>query len=281
MGSDSTGLPRSVRGSLVILGACLCVLAPAGAAEALSADEIVKNTEHAAYYLGQDGRAGVTMTITDEQGRERRRRLSILRRDQLSDAEEMGGGIGDQKYFVHISYPPDLKNTVLMVWKHPRGEDDRWLYLPALDLSKRIAASDKRTSFLGSDFFYEDISGRSLDQDVHELVETTDSYYVIKNTPKQPETVEFAHYTMWIHRQTFLPVKAEYTDKQGNKYRVYEALQVETIQGRPTVTKSRMQDLVRKQHSVLEFSRIKYDTGIAEDIFTERYLRNPPRKLLR
>ena len=52
---------------------------------------------------------------------------------------------------------------------------------------KRIAASDKRTSFVGSDFLYEDISGRGLNEDAHELIETTEDHFVIKNTPKKPE----------------------------------------------------------------------------------------------
>ena len=73
-----------------------------------------------------------------------------------------------------------------MVWKHLDKDDDRWLYLPALDVQKRIAATDKRTSFVGSHFFYEDVSGRRLSDDRHELVEVTDTYYVMKNTPKEP-----------------------------------------------------------------------------------------------
>lgn len=246
-----------------------------------SVEEIIRKTEQTAYYLGKDGSARVTVKITDSQGRERKRRFSILRLDEQPDRKDQEGPPGDQKYYVHINYPSDLKNTVLLVWKHPGADDDRWLYLPALDLTKRIAASDKRTSFLGSDFLYEDISGRDLNADTHQLVDTTSDYYVLKNIPRQPDTVEFSEYTMWIHRKTFLPVKVEYLDKQGKKYRVYTALEVETIQGYPTVTRSRMQDLALKQETTMEFTHIKYDRELPEDIFTERYLRNPPHDLLR
>lgn len=244
-------------------------------------DEIVRKTEQTAYYLGEDGSAQVKMTITDSQGRERKRKFAILRLNEQPDRESQGGLSGGQKYYLHIDYPSDLKNTVLLVWKHPGGDDDRWIYLPALDLVKRIAASDKRTSFLGSDFLYEDISGRGTSADTHQLLETTEDYFVLRNIPKQADTVEFSEYTMWIHRQTFLPVKVEYLDKQGKKYRAYEALKVETIQGYPTVTRSRMRNLVLNQESTMEFTRIKYDRGLPEDIFTERYLRNPPHDLLR
>ena len=104
--------------------------------------------------------------------------LPSLRLDEQANGQDYAGPAGDQKYYLHISYPSDLKNTVLLVWKHPGSDDDRWLYLPALDLAKRIAASDKRTSFLGSDFLYEDISGRDVTADTHQLVETTNDYYV-------------------------------------------------------------------------------------------------------
>lgn len=262
----------------VICFASISILGSAFSAPLPSVEEIVERTEIAAYYEGDDGRAQVEMTITDEQGRERVRRLTILRRDQQGKSDKMQ--LGEQKYYVHIELPPDLRHTVLTVWKHGEKDDDRWLYLPALDLVRRIAAGDKRTAFLGSDFFYEDISGRSTELDYHELLDVSDNYFVIKNTPKRPENVEFSNYKMWIHKRTFIPVKIEFYDKQGDPYRVYEALAVETVQGYPTVMKSRMQDLRDKSETVLVFGRVQYNMGIPETIFEEQYLRNPPQQYL-
>ena len=168
-----------------------------------------------------------------------------------------------------------------MVWKHPRRDDDRWLYLPALDLVKRIASGDKRTSFLGSDFFYEDISGRRISDDRHRLIETTDDYFVLDNVPRRPEQVDFSRFTLWVHRDSFVPVRAEYFDRQDRKYRQYEALEVSIVQGYPTVIKSRMSNLRDGGETVLEFDRVAYDLGLPERIFSERYLRQPPMSLLR
>jgi outer membrane lipoprotein-sorting protein len=150
-----------------------------------------------------------------------------------------------------------------------------------MDNVRRIAASDKRTSFVGSDFFYEDVSGRGLKEDKHELVETSETYYVVKNTPKDPKSVEFASYKMWIHRKTFITVKVEYYDEKGDKYREYQALGVKDIQGFQTVTKAVMRDLRRKTETTIEYSDVKYDVGLDESIFTERYLRSAPKKHLR
>jgi outer membrane lipoprotein-sorting protein len=222
------------------------------------------------------------MLITDSRGRKRQRQFTILRWDQPPPGQEGDDQYrGDQKYYVYFHRPADVNKMVFMVWKHLDRDDDRWLYLPALDLVKRIASKEKRTSFVGSDFLYEDVSGRNINADTHELVDTTQNYYVIKNTPKEPEAVAFAYFTMWVHRSTFLPIKIEYYNDKGEKYREYEALKVETIQGLPTVTQSRMKDMRVGGETLLKYRNVQYNIGLPEEIFTERFLRRAPTQHLR
>lgn len=256
---------------ILLLPLCLSVLPLWAAETAPDVGEIVDLANKASYYAGDDGRADVTMTITDAQGRTRTREFVILRRD-----EKDGGA---QKFYVYFKKPSDVRKMVFMVHKFIDKDDDRWMYLPALSLVKRIAASDKRTSFVGSDFYYEDVSGRGVEEDTHELVETTEDSYLLKNTPKDPTSVEFSSYTVQIDRKTHLPIKAEYFDKQGKKYRVVEALEVREIQGFPTVVKSRVRDLAAGSETVSVFDKIKYNIGLQDSIFTERYLHRPPREV--
>ncbi|MCB9091437.1 MAG: outer membrane lipoprotein-sorting protein [Halobacteriovoraceae bacterium] len=239
---------------------------------AISVDEIVQKTNHNSYYRGKDGRAEVKMVIKDSQGRERKRSFTILRLNTGKNKD------GKQKFYVYFKRPSDVKKMAFLVWKQINQEDDRWMYFPSLDLVKRIAGADKRTSFVGSDFFYEDVSGRNIDADKHELLETSDNYFVIKNTPKDVVPVEFSYFKMWIHKTSFLPIKSEYYDKAGKLYRTYEVAKVDTIQDKPTVTKAIMKDLNKKTETELSYSKVEYDVGLSEDIFTERYLRNPPVK---
>lgn len=258
----------------------------------LSVDEIVRKAYFVAYYQGKDGKARAKMTIVDEQKRTRNRELTILRWDQPMPEEKKDDKdvakkdeffAGEQKYYVYFHEPPDIEKTSFLVHKHLDRDDDRWLYQPNLDLVKRIAGSEKRTSFVGSNFFYEDISGRRLEDDNHELLETTNTYYVLKNTPKDPKSVEFAYYKMWIHRKTFLVVKTVYYDEKDEAYRQYEVKAVgqpDQYQGYWTVTKSRMTDLRTGRYTDLEYSSVKYDIGVPEDIFQERYLRRPPMKYI-
>jgi len=242
---------------------------PAAAATDPNVAAIVNKANLMAYYQGDDGRARVKMTITDKKGQQRNREFIILRKD-VTDG-------GDQNYFVYFLRPADVRKMVFMVHKHAdlNKDDDRYLYLPALDLVKRIAAGDKRTSFVGSDFLYEDVSGRSLAEDTHELVETTEKYFVVKNVPKHPQSVEFSYYNVLIDRKTFMPMKMEYYDNNGKLYRTIEALEVKEIQGFPTVVKSLVTDLKKGSKTLMEFTDVKYNIKL-KDIFQERYLRRPP-----
>lgn len=262
----------------------LVIVFSLGAAAAdLSVGEIVDRALKQNYYNGTDGRASVDMSIIDKQGRERQRSLIILRRDAVQDPEKEASFVGDQKFYVYFRRPADVRKMVFMVWKHTALDknDDRWLYLPDLDLVKRISSSEERTSFVGSHFFYEDVSGRNKNEDKHELLETTENYYILKSVPKDPENVEFAYYKMWIHRGTFLVTQTKYFDDDDNMYREYKALKVEKIQGYQTVTKSKMTDHRLGGHTILTYNNIEYNIGLPEDIFTERYLRRPPIQHLR
>jgi outer membrane lipoprotein-sorting protein len=261
---------RKLRLSIALITISLVFSLAAAASDYVpDVETIVKKANLAAYYAGQDGRATIKMTITDAQKRTREREFTILRLDQ-EDGER-------QKFYVYFRKPSDVKGMVFMVHKYLEKDDDRWLYLPALDLVKRIATSDKRTSFVGSDFFYEDVSGRALDEDTHQLIDTTETHYVIENRPKDPKSVEFKSYIVWIDKKTFLPVKAEYNDREGQLYRRVKALKIEELKGYPTVVESQVENLASGGFTISCFSRIDYDINLKESLFTERYLRRPPR----
>ena len=254
--------------SLVIVGLCLSAGAVL-AEEATPTDvqEIVKKANLVAYYQADDGKARVTMTITPKQGPQRKREFNILRKD-VTDG-------GDQNYYVYFLNPPDLRKMVYMAHKHVDKDDDRWLYMPAIDRVNRVAAGDKRTSFVGSDFLYEDVSGRGLDEDVHELTATTESRYIVKNTPKTPDAVEFSYFMVAIDKTNYVPMKMEFFDKSGELYRTIESTEVKDVDGFATVLKSVVKDLRTGSQTEMAFSKVEYNIGL-KDIFQERYLKRAP-----
>lgn len=243
------------------------------AQDTLTADQVIAKANLASYYAGDDGRAEVKMTIVDKNGKERIREFVILRLNIKKG--------GDQKFYVYFEAPADVRKMAYLVWKNTgeSKDDDRWLWLPAMNLKRRIAPGDKRTSFVGSDFVYEDVSGRSTTADTHEMVGEDAETYHIRNTPKKADEVEFKYYDVWIDKKTFLPKKAEYFDKTGSKYRIVEATKTDTVQGFPTVLESKVTDLKSGGHTINTFSNITYNIKLSERIFTERFLRRPPREV--
>ncbi|UAA38638.1 outer membrane lipoprotein-sorting protein [Paraneptunicella aestuarii] len=250
-------------------------LAFAQAANAeVNVQDIITKAEKAAYYAGNDGSAEARMMIVDAQGRKQLRQFTILRKDVEDN--------GDQRMIVFFSRPTDVKDTVFRVEKHTDAsqDDDRWLYLPALDLVKRISAGDKRTSFVGSHFFYEDVSGRAVTEDNFTLESEDDQFYVLKGVPKNPSSVEFTHYVASIDKSTFLPMQINFY-KNDKNYRKVETVQVEEIGGFPTVLRSKVSDLETGGYTLMEFRNIKYDIDLPDSVFSERSLRTPPKEWLK
>lgn len=239
-------------------------------AYSMEGEEVMKRALQAFYYQGHDQRVKAHMEIIDKQGRKRIREFVSLRLN-------VGGIDGKQKYYVYFNKPVDVKKMVFMVWKNIQQDDDRWLYLPALDLVKRIAASDDRTSFVGSNFYYEDVSGRGLSEDSHKLIGETEQFYILSSKPKIPENVEFSRYKIWVDKNSFIPMKIDYYDKEFI-YRHYETLEMKSIDGYMTVLKAKMEDKRTGGETIISYSSIKYQQGIPHKIFSERYLRKVPKK---
>lgn len=242
---------------------------------ALTAEEIIEKSNVAYYYAAEDGKAIAKMYIKDARGRERYREITILRKD-IKDG-------GRQNYYVYFHEPADVSKMVFMVWKQEAGDDDRWLYLPAIDLVKRIATSDKRSSFAGGVFTYEDVSGRRTGDDTHTLLREEKingkETYVIKNVPKDTDVVEFSYYISWIDKNTYLPVKGEYYDKKGKLYRTIDVEKTKVIDGYPTAIRGTAKNFETGLETTIEFADVKYNLGLKESIFEERYLRRPPREI--
>ncbi len=243
----------------------------------LSGNEIIKKSQQAFYYAGKDIQAKVLMKLIGKNGGERIRELTMLRLNLK--------GSRDQKYYMYFHKPADVRAMTFMVWKYTNKNDDRWLYIPAIKLVKRIAADDKNSSFVGSDFSYEDVSGRNLSDDSHtlkaeETINGRDAYKV-ESVPKEKSSAYFSRKISWIDKETFLPLKEEYYDKRGELYKIFRADKIENIQNIPTILKRTMLNTQNGHRTEVSFSKVKYNVGLRDNIFSERYLRSAPRKWIR
>ena len=242
---------------------------------ALTPEEIVRACYAHFYYAGNDMKARILMKLIDKGGQERIRDLTMLRKNYAEGVE--------QKYFIYFHQPSDVKDTTFMVYKYPDRDDDRWLFIPAINLVKRIASNDKYSSFVGSDFSYEDISGRKLQEDAYRLLKEVElngkGCYCIESLPKG--SAEYIKRVSWIDKVNYLPLKEEFYDKQNELYKQFEALEIKDINGIPTATKRVMKNAKTGHRTEVTFQSTEYNLGIGDDIFSERYLRNPPLEWIR
>jgi len=215
------------------------------------------------------------MKLINAQGNVREREMTMLRINL--------GKSGDQRYTIYFHGPADVKGTSFMVWKYPAKEDDRWIFVPALKLVKRIAADDKRSSFVGSDFTYEDVSGRDLEDETHALLRKESlggrPTYVIESKPKA--SADYSRRMSWIDSERWLPLKEEYLDARNEPLRVFTADKVEQTGKQWTVTARSMKNLQSGHRTEVVYQEVGYDVGLKPDIFTERYLRDAPGQWVR
>lgn len=257
----------------IVFGAVLFGAGPVRA-DAPDATQIMKQAHLNFYYAGDDGLAMVNMTLQDKKGKVRTRRFSMLRLD-IEDG-------GEQKYYTYFYEPSDVKRTSFMVWKYADKDDARWIYVPAIDLVRQISAKDKSSSFVGSDFTYEHVSGRHWLDDEHTLLREEErdgsSFWVIESVPKQKDS--FARKLTWVSKDRLLPEREEYYDTKDEMTLLFEAQDIREVDGYLTVMKRRMTNVQREHSTTVEFSDVDYDVGIEEDLFTERYLKAPPAKYI-
>ena len=149
------------RASFGVLGlalACFCLPAKQSLAQEESPEEkglrlaLEANARNEGF---GDFTAGLTMVLRDRQGREsvRQMRFKVL---------EVAGD-GDKSLFV-FDRPRDVQGTALLTHAHIGTQDDQWLYLPALERVKRISATTRSGSFMGSEFSYEDMSSPEVEE---------------------------------------------------------------------------------------------------------------------
>jgi len=245
--------------------------------------EIMEKEQQAFYSPGKDMKAEIRMELITAAGEKRIRVLTMLR---WNDPKSK-----DQKYFLYFREPSDVRGMTFMVWKYPLKESDRWIYVPAIDLVRRIAASDARSSFVGSDFTYEDVSGRNISADTHTLIREEKvgdrDCYLVESVPKQP--IDYVKRISWINKITFLPLKEEYYDVQNQLARVFTADKIEEIAapegaGRksfPTAVRRTMKNLKTGHRTEVTLTSVSYNVALQDNIFTERYLRNPPERWIK
>lgn len=207
----------------------------------------------------------IQMILTNKNGNVRERKIVSRSMDE--------GKITKQVMF--FTYPKDVKGTGFLTIDYDQAgkDDDQWLYLPAMKKTRRISGSSSKTDyFMGSDFTYDDIGDRNVDEDNHKLLreEKVDGMdcYVVESVPKNPADEVFSKKIMWIRKDNYVTIKGDYYDKMGNLQRQFTASDVSQIDGFWTVGKMHIDNVQTKHTTDLLFTNIKYNVKVDPKDFT-------------
>jgi hypothetical protein len=261
-----------VRWRTVLASAIIVMMAAHAHAEEIDAGEIMRR--NFGVDKVSDSRAEVTMTLISESGARRERATQSL-------SKLLPNGI-DQMRLVRFLTPADVKGTSTLLVEHADGDDDIWVYLPALHKVRRLVANNKKDSFVGTDFSYGDIIGHKVEEWTHTLAGTEQvdgvDTYIVESVPRSDAVRENSGYgkrRLWIRRDNFVAVKGLYWDPAGallKELGTSDVREVDPAHHKWQAFTLTMRNRQTGHTTEIVWGKLEVGVGLGDDVFTERYL---------
>ena len=142
-------------------------------------------------------------------------------RKLTSETTEVEGD-GDRSVSTFL-WPADVKGTRMLTWSHKTGDDDQWLYLPALKRVKRISSRNKSGAFMGSEFSYEDMGSQEIEEytyvfDAEENIEGRPCWKISRDPVSKKSG--YSKEVVWYDQEYMNPLRVEYYDRKGELLKV-------------------------------------------------------------
>ena len=219
----------------------------------------------------------MTMTLINDRGQRRERRSHTLVKLQPNGV--------DSKFLVRFNEPADVAGTALLQVEHSDADDDLWIYLPALKKSRRLVASNKKDSFVGSDFSYGDIAIPKVELWNHVLKgnETVDgaNTWVIESTPANAAVRGNSGYSRkvtWVRGDSFLEAKVEYYDLANRLYKTQRVTKHQAVASQPGkwfALEREMTNVQTGHRTLIAVTKLDGTAALKDDLFSTRTLERP------
>lgn len=190
--------------------------------------------------------------------------------------QSLESGKNSDKTLMVFETPRDLAGTGLLTWTHHEGDDEQWLYLPAIKRVKQIGARNKSGPFMGSEFAFEDIVTpfwqkfhyRFMREEVRDGLPCL----VVERIPTDPYS-GYTRQIMWVDRADLLIRRIEYYDRKNALLKTYTAsgfTRHNNAHWRPS-DMLMVNHLTGKQTRLL-WSEYRFGAGLKEEQFTQNAL---------
>jgi len=186
------------------------------------------------------------------------------------------GAHGDSKAVLRFTAPAEVKGVALLVINHPDRASDQWMWTPAIERDRRIALQDRSTRFFGTDFSFEDLEERDVNQYEYVLggEEAVDgaSCWKIESTPKQTKSSQYTRSMVWIRKDNYAFARIEnYVKSEVVRRLTYSDIQ--QVQGIWTGRTMEMADLRRGSRTRLSLEKLEYNIPLNPENFTLQAIR--------
>jgi outer membrane lipoprotein-sorting protein len=263
---------RPIRSLILTLAGCAALTGQALADP--RADEIMQKNLLATKAL--DSTTHTTVTLINAAGQQRVR--------ETDGQTKLIAGTTDNRTLVTFLSPADVHGTKTLLIEHSTADDDMWIYLPAMKKVRRLVASNKKDSFVGTDFSYGDVIGHKVEDWNHktlrqEKVDGRDCY-VVESTPKRSEVTDNTGYSKrisWIDTESYVAVRGEIYDQNGELLKRQTAQDVERVDpknNRYQPMKLVSENVQTGHKTVIEFKHFKANVGVGDEVFAARSLEN-------
>ncbi|HEX6069916.1 MAG TPA: outer membrane lipoprotein-sorting protein [Longimicrobiaceae bacterium] len=251
------------------LGVALLAGATGVSAQTLTGREIIERND--AMLAVSDETVDFTMKLINKRGQGRERQISWVRRSES----------GRESALIRFAAPADVRGTALLSVEAAGGETDQWLYLPALQRSRRISASNQSDSFVGSDFAFEDLRPEELDDFSYRLLreEAVDgaAVYVVEAVPATADRKQesgYARREIRVRKDNFVVVRVNFYDRRGELLKEFRASDVRPVEGSKSwrAHTMEMRNVKTGHATVLTFGEFVIDSGVSGETFSLRRL---------
>jgi len=180
----------------------------------------------------------------------------------------------DKKSLMFFTYPGDVSGTGFLTWDYDEigKDDDKWLYLPAMKKTRRISGSSSKTDyFMGTDFTYNDMGSRNVDEDEHKLLREEErdgqKCWVIESVPVDKHEI-YSRKVTWIRQDCCVPVYVEFYDKLDKLHRALTISDISKVQGIWTKHRMEMKNVQTGHSTVIKILNPQYDLKVDKSMFT-------------